>query len=61
MLIRHWLKIDGGQISFVEEKVYTCDVCANEPEEGEELVRTSDYEGGDKMNVVCTACAEEGH
>ncbi len=59
MLIRHWLKIDGDQISFVEEEVHTCDQCGEKPEEGEELVRTSDYEGGDKMNVVCTACAEE--
>lgn len=59
MLVRNWIKIDGDQISFVEELVEYCDQCGEKPEEGEELVRTSDYEGADAMNVICVACEEE--
>lgn len=60
MLTRTMLGITKeGHLTLDKEDVYTCDYCGELPEEGEELVRRSNHEGGDAINIICLCCDEE--
>ena len=48
-----------GRLNIWIGDIETCDRCGELPEEGEQLVTTSNYEGGDECNILCTVCADE--
>jgi len=62
-LERTYLDVDDeGRITFLVEKITSCDCCGGkpDPDEGITLQRFSYQENHDPHDILCTVCIEEG-